>query len=259
MYKGFMLDLTDKLKRQFREEEAVQKGLEGFPGKSAVLTSELDSYLKTNGSINGTLMANEWFPAVEADIFISHSHSDRQVALGLAGWLREAFGLECFIDSMVWGYANDLLKSIDDSQCYDENRQVYDYNKRNYSTGHVHMMLSVALQKMIDKAECFFFLKPRQATAASIINETESPWIYGEVAASSLVERKKPERHVKTGTRHYTMNESDFKKITYSLETGHLGILRDTDLFEWQSAFRVTDFALDTLYGLKGLLNKRIF
>ena len=35
----------------------------------------------------------------------------------LAGYLKHTYGIECFIDSCVWGYANDLLKEIDNRYC----------------------------------------------------------------------------------------------------------------------------------------------
>ena len=63
-------------------------------------------------------MQANWFPQIKADIFISHSHKDKGLALALAGWLEETFGLTAFIDSCVWGYANKLLKMIDDEYCY---------------------------------------------------------------------------------------------------------------------------------------------
>ena len=63
-------------------------------------------------------MQANWFPQIKADIFISHSHKDEDLALALAGWLKVSFGLTAFIDSCVWGYANDLLKMIDYKYCY---------------------------------------------------------------------------------------------------------------------------------------------
>jgi len=35
--------------------------------------------------------------------------------------------------------------------------KIYDYELRNYTTSHVHMMLSTALTEMIDNTECIMF------------------------------------------------------------------------------------------------------
>jgi hypothetical protein len=64
-------------------------------------------YLKAN------LLIAQWFPYINADIFISHSHKDYNDVVCLAGWLEEKFGLTAFVDSSVWGYSDRLLKLID--------------------------------------------------------------------------------------------------------------------------------------------------
>ena len=112
-----------------------------------------------NGDIiDATSLQNGWFPEIETDVFISHSRLDVDEANNLSAWLHQTFGLTSFIDSDVWGHADNLLKQIDDRYCFDEFRSVYNYNLRNFSTAHVHAMLSNALIQMIDRTECLFFL-----------------------------------------------------------------------------------------------------
>jgi len=199
MYKGFQLELI-------KEDFYSDKVFNTFYGIGKTYTSvqknnikkTIDSYLFSNGTLNGSNMQENWFPQIKADIFISHSHKDEELALTLAGWLKETFGLTAFIDSCVWGYSNDLLKLIDDVYCRNINRNSYDYDKRNYSTSHVHMMLSVALTQMIDNTECLFFLNtPNSITPDTIINQTESPWIYSEIAMSRLIRKKELKEKVK--------------------------------------------------------------
>ena len=57
------------------------------------------------------------------------------MVIALNGWLYESFGIKSFIDSSVWGYANDLLKLIDDAYCLnlEGTNKSYNYEKRNYS------------------------------------------------------------------------------------------------------------------------------
>lgn len=70
--------------------------------------SELRKYIKDD-VIDGTRVQNGWFPLVEADIFISHSRKDEELACALAEWLNRNFGLRCFIDSNIWGCFTNLL------------------------------------------------------------------------------------------------------------------------------------------------------
>lgn len=113
----------------------------------------LDKYLSPDGSLDGSSIEADWFPNVSANVFISHSHKDESAALQLAGFLHR-YNITSFIDSTVWGYANDLLKQIDNKYCVQRRKPgggyTYDYDKRNQSTSHVHMMLQGALAKMIN-------------------------------------------------------------------------------------------------------------
>ena len=132
--------------------------------------------------IDGTATQKEWFPNVKADIFLSHSHKDLDRANQFAGWMKNNFGLDVFIDSNIWGDSNKLLKEIDDEICYQESSKTYNYDKRNFTTSHVHMMLSNSLAEMIDKTECIMFLEtPNSVSIQNTIKHTESPWIYNEL------------------------------------------------------------------------------
>jgi hypothetical protein len=186
---------------------------------------KLNNFLLPNKSLSGTDIQNNWFPEIEADIFLSHSHLDKQTALILAGWLFENFKLKTFIDSSVWGYSNELLKIIDDAYCRNPSGETYSYEKRNYSTSHVHLMLSAALNKMIDNCECIFFLNSPNSISSNADTEmTASPWIYTEIAITKTIQKKTPER-IKLETRAFSkggeiLNES--LRIEYELELSHL-------------------------------------
>jgi hypothetical protein len=54
-----------------------------------------------NGRLNAELITANWFPEIEADIFISHSYKDFDDVLSVAGWLYDNFKLISFIDSCV--------------------------------------------------------------------------------------------------------------------------------------------------------------
>ena len=146
-------------------------GKDVLQSNRAVIHENLREYICNRDLLDGSLMASDWFPEIEADIFLSHSHTDEKFVVSFAGWLYQLFGVRAFVDSMVWGYSNDLLKIIDDEYCLKSSGS-YSYDKRNYSTSHVHMMLSMALTKMIDKCESVFFINTPNSVSVSkgIIN-----------------------------------------------------------------------------------------
>ena len=203
-----------------------------------------------SGVINGTKLQNDWFPQINCDVFISHSHRDEKVAIALAGWLYKTFGLTSFIDSCIWGYANDLLKDIDNEYCRNNNRS-YNYNRRNYSTSHVHMMLNMALMQMIDKTECLFFLNtPNSICLDDIETSTLSPWIYSEIGISQIIEKTlKRKRTFTRRTTDSSIRESievpDFK---YKLNLEHLAVINHSHLNNWAKCNKKKTDALDYLY-----------
>ncbi|MCU5063568.1 toll/interleukin-1 receptor domain-containing protein [Bacillus cereus] len=217
----------------------------------------LGSHIDLEGNINGTSLQSTWFPQLKSDIFISHSHKDENQAKGLAGWLYKEFGLNTFIDSCVWGYSIDLLKQIDEKYCLSEDKKMYSYEKRNYSTSHVHMMLSTALTMMIDKTESLIFLNtPNSLCTTDIVNKTESPWIYYEIAMTNLVRNKKLSEYRQGIIQKALFSEQASLNIKYDVNLNHLYELTQTDLNVWSSNFSKmkNEHPLDTLYRNKQLI-----
>jgi hypothetical protein len=100
MYRGFTLSNIE-----FPNAAIHQKtGISLFNEQRASARKTLKPFVTDGGVLDGAKLLEEWFPAVEADIFISHSHQDLELAQIFAGWLKNAFDLTAFIDSSAWGY-----------------------------------------------------------------------------------------------------------------------------------------------------------
>jgi len=109
MYKGFNLKLenTSKLKSDGRYSEELK-------ANKKKIKSKFKELMLSDGYLDAEELMKAWFPKNEYHVFISHSHKDVEIAECLANWLHENFGLKSFIDSHVWGYANELLKELND-------------------------------------------------------------------------------------------------------------------------------------------------
>lgn len=230
----------------------------------AIIHRNLHEYICNQDLLDGDLMASDWFPEIDADVFLSHSHSDEKLVVSFAGWLYKVFGVRAFVDSMVWGYSNDLLKIIDDEYCLKSSGS-YSYEKRNHSTSHVHMMLSMALAKMIDKCESVFFINTSNSVSVSegIIkaNYTLSPWIYSEIEMTRMLRHKKLSEYrntskIVTESIFHFEEEREALRIRYDIALDHLVELTDSDLITWQACCKknVCDIPMDKLYAIKGIL-----
>jgi hypothetical protein len=230
-----------------------KKGLVRFTQHKKEIEKVLDNFALYDDVLNGSAIQENWFPQIEADIFISHSHSDDRTAIIFSEILRNYFGLTSFIDSCVWGYSTDLLELIDNRYCRNYGENSYDYAKRNLSTSHVHMMLSTALMMMIDNCECVFFLDtPNSVSTEDVIKRTQSPWIYSEINISRLIKRKLPQRKLQESMRKSIKSsvETFSMGIEYDLDMSHFIELTDDKFDEWYDRYNADGHPLDVLYNL---------
>ena len=198
--------------------------------------------------ILGDELQNEWFPEVEADIFISHAHNDDCKVIKFAHWLKNEFGLNAFIDSKVWGYADNLIDIL--CNLLDADRQ--------FITQHVYGMLSAALHNMIDKTESFIFLK----SSNSIFNPgngmedtTLSPWLYLELEWVRTI-RKNPSSKFLCHSLNLSeaLEGNRTPMISHKADTNRLLSLTLQDLKNWHLAHQNNEYelsALEVLYKIK--------
>jgi hypothetical protein len=236
-------------------------GLKLYNQTSTMIKQSLENFLIKEDRLDGSRLQQHWFPQVNADIFLSHSHADKDLAISMAGWLKQNFNLSLFVDSCVWGYADDLLKQIDDKYCVIPGSETYCYQKRNGSTSHVHMMLIAALTKLIDQTECVCFLNtPNSISSENAVAKTKSPWIYSEIAISELVRRKPTIYHRVSSTKLAKLMESkSFRaslEVEYDVDLSRLQEIDNATLVRWQKLALSTklEHPLDGLYKILGIV-----
>ncbi len=284
MYSKFDFKLTNSFYNT-ELNKYLEVGKKEYDDFNAKVKRSLKNFIYDNGKIDGTSLKEHWFNIVDADVFISHSHQDIGKVKAFAGWLKYNFNLTCFIDSCVWGYCDELLKQIDDAKCKNSNSSTYSYELRNYTTSHVHMMLSIALSEMIDNSECVIFFNTPESVSLSEDLEslkkskhsiTLSPWIYHELAMTSMIRPSQLKRQV-------TLLEHSEKRTLFASEQNSIHISHDVDKYinemieltgedlnKWKQTYRILTHqidgydipfirgyedihALDVLYSLKGI------
>jgi len=282
MYKGFNLKLTqsfpsfNSLNENF--DLAYDEGNSINEENKRQIRLELEKFLRNDNKLDGNSIKNQWFPKVKADVFISHSHNDEKQAIALSGWLKRNFGLDSFIDSLVWDYAPDLIDEFNNKYnviAQNPPNVTYGYKTAKYISSHIDLMLSTALNSMIDHCEALIFLNTPFSTGQAIQNkvldlakvEIESPWIYSELETSKIVREKLDRKRHKIMLKLFShgastismesLNESSLPPIVYDTSVKHLYRLTRENLDEWKRLYKnryksinYQQHPLDSLYDL---------
>ncbi|BFN30117.1 toll/interleukin-1 receptor domain-containing protein [Vibrio harveyi] len=270
MFKGFNVNLEslDSLSHNTTYKTQLKLNKEE-------IRKSLKDFLLTDGSIDGEKLKQEWFPIIKnTHVFISHSHKDLELAEGLASWLYDKFQIHSFIDSHVWGYANNLLKDLDNKYALLPQSTSYSYEVRNETTSHVHMMLSSALNEVIDSTECLLFLNTDNAIKNIALSDeiddhrTASPWIMSELVTSNII-RKKQNVHrrrvtLKAANESVSAEALDAEKmqqlvIQHKAPVDHLLKLTSENLQEWEKQNNGKYVKYDALTALYNLFGKERF
>ncbi|WP_324682643.1 hypothetical protein [Bibersteinia trehalosi] len=232
MYRRFKLDVSRNIWQDY-----FYLGQDINNQNLSLFRRDLNEFISKGHTLSANHIMDNWFPKINADIFLSHSHKDKVIVYSFAGFLYKKFGLRSFIDSSVWGYADELLRTLDDRYCL-KNNGCYSYEKRNRSTSHVHMMLSSSLAKMMDKCECLIFINtPNSFIPSENIDNTGStgsPWIYSELVMSELLRVNVPDRLKKVVASMDSYDFSENMKISYQVDISHLYNLNKDILNNWR-------------------------
>lgn len=266
MLVGFDIDFQGSDFSFMMKEKYYNSGKTIYDENKADIESILDEYIVDADSLSADKIMDDWFPQVNAQVFLSHSHLDKRSVIAFAGWLKEEAGITAFVDSCAWAYCDDLISKLD--RKYRSGRDVAQINRVR---AHVYMMLNSALLKMIDTTECLmFFNTPQSLVQSNFITgkpATYSPWIYSELLAANFLRRKSLEEH-----RNILIHEALFSgiKVQYQVCLDGLEKLDAQDISAWnevvsknmpvwRTAWDDTlagEHALDKLYALKGLFEK---
>ncbi|WP_120852276.1 toll/interleukin-1 receptor domain-containing protein [Helicobacter pylori] len=105
-----------------------------------------------------------------AQVFLSHSHADRNKALEVKNYLENQTNGKVFIDSLFWDYKNDVLNELAE---YDDISKIEDA---------FTLILRESLQDMIEKCPYFVFLQSKNSVSNQGLSRiTYSAWIYEEL------------------------------------------------------------------------------
>lgn len=257
MFVGFNLKLNDS----DIDEKYYQIGKAFFENLKIESKKSIDNFIDSDGIINANELEKNWFNSLDADVFISHSHMDEKLIIKLAGLLKSEYGLNCFVDSCVWGYANEILKGIDDKYCKNiknkDGTYSYNYNQRNNSTSHIHLILNGAIAKMINHSECLIFVNTPNSIKISDINnpdKTDSPWIYSELLMATEFPKQKLQYYRSLQHSNFSYNINESLRVRYDVNIDKLYKLTLNDLLEaGLNGNKKTQF-LDALYSNKKIL-----
>jgi len=192
---------------------------------SRTTKEDIDSnvFLAVKGDISAKNLADNLFPEKKPHVFISHSSKDVNMAIRFANSLYDRYGIVSFIDSQLWGHIDYALKEMHELYCKIPNSSSYYYQKSNNLLSHMHAILSIALMRVMDNADCVIFIESENSIhnymEESKINplntiekksETLSPWISSEVNfANNLRPNGHEDRNLltKAGLESYSINE----------------------------------------------------
>ncbi|WP_441702734.1 toll/interleukin-1 receptor domain-containing protein [Helicobacter pylori] len=118
-----------------------------------------------------------------AQVFLSHSHADKNKALEVKNYLeRETNHRDrVFIDSLFWDYKDNIMKEMSK---YDNTSKIKDA---------FTLILRESLQDMIEKCPYFVFLQSNNSVSNQGLScTTYSAWVYEELKIAHSIREGRP-------------------------------------------------------------------
>ncbi|EJB32006.1 toll/interleukin-1 receptor domain-containing protein [Helicobacter pylori] len=191
-----------KLEYAYYDKQAVSSILE----VASKIKTLIQKSLKNNGYtlLNRNEIKEAFFSPFKpqlknAQVFLSHSHADKDKALEVKDYLESQTKRKVFIDSLFWDYKDDALNKLAKYDCISRIKDAFT------------LILRESLQDMIEKCPYFVFLQSKNSVSNQGLSRiTYSAWIYEELKiANTFI----------TGT---TLKESHIKAMRVSYDVTNL-------------------------------------
>ena len=193
MFKRLIMKVDDSVEKALRSKKAdyLNSARKASRSQPSSFKKSCKLVFDDCEDIESEKIENVWFPNVPCHVFISHSHGDEELAVALAGLLKEEYGLDCFVDSVVWKHEDALFDILETKYNVDENGDPL--NDKDISKANREfcvLLTNCALTKMIDKCDCILFLETKKAMPRLCM--TYSPWIYSEISTANRIRVHRP-------------------------------------------------------------------
>ncbi len=117
----------------------------------------------------------------DAQVFLSHSHADKNKALKVKNYLESETNHRVFIDSLFWDYKDNVLNKL---AKYDNTSKIKDA---------FVLILRESLQDMIEKCPYFVFLQSSNSVSNQGLScTTYSAWVYEELKIAHSIRESRP-------------------------------------------------------------------
>ncbi|GAA7386882.1 toll/interleukin-1 receptor domain-containing protein [Helicobacter pylori] len=115
-----------------------------------------------------------------AQVFLSHSHADKNKALKVKNYLESETNHRVFVDSLFWDYKDDVLNKL------------AKYNDTSKIKDAFTLILRESLEDMIKKCPYFVFLESKNSVSLNqdLLGITYSAWIYEELKITHSISNK---------------------------------------------------------------------
>ncbi|RVZ49658.1 toll/interleukin-1 receptor domain-containing protein [Helicobacter pylori] len=188
--KAFVVDLDS------RENQSILKSSTRCSNNQAHQVNEavkkIDKLIKNAPYSNDDIILNHnkikeaFFSPFEpqlknAQVFLSHSHADKDKSLEVKNYLENQTKRKVFIDSLFWDYKDDVLNKLAE---YDDVSKIEDA---------FTLILRESLQDMIEKCPYFVFLQSKNSVSNQGLSQiTYSAWIYEELKITHSISESRP-------------------------------------------------------------------
>ncbi|WP_181227513.1 toll/interleukin-1 receptor domain-containing protein [Helicobacter pylori] len=188
--KAFKVDLDNKANQRILKPSARPSNNQAYQVNE--VAKKIDKLIKNAPYSNDDIVLNHnkikeaffspFKPQLKnAQVFLSHSHADKNKALKVKGYLESKTKHEVFVDSLFWDYKDDVLNKL---AKYDDTSKIKDA---------FTLILRESLEDMIKKCPYFVFLESNNSVSNQGLSQiTHSAWIYEELKIAHSIRESRP-------------------------------------------------------------------